>query len=193
MTGGLMQLAAYGAQDIFLTGNPIITYFKTVYRRHTNYAMESVSQLFNEVGDFGATVTSLISRQGDLLAGLYVQTTLPSITATGSGTSLQRWTDNIGHYLIDSVSFEIGGMLVDKHYGDWLEIWSQLTIPAGQRDGYLEMIGQDPRNPLGMNTGLQRDLVAGEVLTGRTIYIPLQFWFCRNIGLALPLIALQYQ
>lgn len=187
-----MQLVAYGAQDIYLTGNPEITYFKTVYRRHTNFAMESVSQLFNESADFGSNVTAMISRQGDLLSGLYLQTTLPDLVATGDKNVVQRWTDHIGHYLINSVSVEIGGYIVDTHYGDWLEIWSQLTVPAGQKEGYLEMIGQDPRNPLGMNTGLQRDLAFGDTIPGRTIYVPLQFWFCRNVGLALPLIALQY-
>jgi len=197
MVGALMQLVAYGAQDIYLTGNPVITYFKTVYRRHTNFAMESIMQLFNAPVDFGATVTSLISRTGDLVTGIYLQTTLPDITSTttadgGDTTCRQRWIDNLGHYLIESVSISIGGQKIDEQYGDWLDIWSQLTVPAGKMLGYLEMIGQDPRNPLGMNTGLQRDKGPGETITGRTIFIPLQFWFCRNIGLALPLIALQY-
>jgi hypothetical protein len=197
MTGGLMQLVAYGAQDIYLTGNPVITYFKTVYRRHTNFAMESIMQTFNGPVNFGSTVTSLIDRSGDLVSGLYLQTTLPDITATatadGGHVSLrQRWIDNVGHYLIKDVHMSIGGQKIDQQCGDWLEVWCQLTVPAGQMVGYREMIGQDPRNPLGMNTGLQRDRGPGSTITGRTIFIPLQFWFCRNIGLALPLIALQY-
>lgn len=192
MTGGLMQLVAYGAQDIYLTGNPMITYFKIVYRRHTNFAMESIRQTFSGVADFGNKVTSLLSRNGDLVSGVYLQSTLPNLTATGDGNDHQRWTDDIGHYLIKEVSIDIGGQIIDKHYGDWLEIWSQLTVPAGQIDGYREMIGQDPRNPLGMETGLQRDMFTGGTITGRTIFVPLQFWFCRNVGLALPLISLQY-
>ena len=158
MTGGLMQLVAYGAQDIYLTGNPVITYFKTVYRRHTNFAMESIMQNFSGPVDFGNTVTSLIDRAGDLVCGLYLQTTLPDITSTstvdGGHPSLrQRWIDNVGHYLINDVYISIGGQKIDQQYGDWLEIWCQLTVPAGQMSGYREMIGQDPRNPLGMNTG----------------------------------------
>lgn len=192
-----MQLVAHGAQDIYLTGNPVITYFKTVYRRHTNFAMESIMQTFNGPVDFGHTVSTLIDRSGDLVSGLYLQATLPDITATttidGGHISLrQRWIDNIGHYLIQDVYITIGGQRIDQQCGDWLEIWCQLTVPAGQMVGYREMIGQDPRNPLGMNTGLQRDRGPGSTIAGRVIYIPLQFWFCRNIGLALPLIALQY-
>jgi hypothetical protein len=191
MTGGLMQLVATGAQDVWLTGNPMVTYFKVVYRRHTNFAMESVYQTFNTAVDFGATVTSLISRSGDLISTIYLQATLPDIPADPDNYKYTVWTDNIGHHLIKQADIEIGGQLIDRQYGDWLEIWSQLTVPAGQLRGYREMIGQDPAGPFGLNSGLQRDR-GGSVLPGRTIYVPLMFWFCRNVGLALPLIALQY-
>ena len=184
-----MQLISYGAQDIYLTGNPEITYFKVVYRRHTNFSMETVMQTFTGPADFNKRVTSLISRGGDLITGLYLQTTLPDIVATGDH---QRWTDNLGHYLIKEVSIDIGGQEIDRHYGDWLEVWSQLSVPAGKMAGYLEMIGQDPTNPLGMNMGLQRDVANDYTIPGRTIFIPLQFWFCRHVGLALPMISLQH-
>lgn len=188
-----MQLVAYGAQDIYLTGNPMITYFKVVYRRHTNFAMESIEQTFNGTANFGNKVSCLISRNGDLIHGIYMQATLPNLTsASGEATSVVRWTDNVGHFLIKQVDLEIGGQLIDRQYGDWLEIWSQLTVPAGQKRGYLEMIGQDPVTSFGQPTGLQGDLAATGTINGRTIYVPLQFWFCRNVGLALPLIALQY-
>jgi hypothetical protein len=213
MAGGLMQLVAYGAQDIYLTGNPSITYFKVVYRRHTNFAMESIEQVFTGTADFGNRVTALISRNGDLMTGAYIQAILPDLTEKANITAPQyrytRWIDNVGHYLIKDVNIEIGGQEIDRHYGDWLEIWAQLTVPAGKMKGYLRMIGQDPFNKLGQHTGLQRDVFTSSsaatpsihtapysevttVLKGREIYIPLQFWFCRNVGLALPLIALQY-
>ncbi len=185
-----MQLVATGAQDVWLTGNPMVTYFKVVYRRHTNFAMESVCQTFNTIADFGTTVTSLISRNGDLISSVYLQTTLPDIPADADNYKYTVWTDNVGHHLIKRADLEIGGQLIDRQYGDWFEIWSQLSVPAGQQKGYREMIGQDPAGPFGLNSGLQRDRTT--VLPGRTIYIPLLFWFCRNIGLALPLIALQY-
>jgi hypothetical protein len=211
MTGGLMQLVAYGAQDIYLTGNPMITYFKVVYRRHTNFAMESIEQTFNGVADFGKRVTATISRNGDLINGVYLQCDLPNLTDTND--TYWRWVDSVGHVLVQIVEVEIGGQLIDRHYGDWFEIWSQLTVPAGQVRGYKKMIGQDPLDPLDRPTGLQSltchcapnpnplrypsqitadQNTAGSFNTPRTLYIPLQFWFCRNVGLSLPLIALQY-
>lgn len=214
MTGALMQLIAYGAQDIYLTGNPIITYFKTVYRRHTNFAMESILQSFDGVVGFGKKVSSVITRNGDLIMGAYIQATLPDLLEKAHSGAPQyrytRWVDNVGHYLIKEVSIEIGGRVIDTHFSDWLEIWSQLTVPASMMPGYLKMIGQDPLNALGQATGLQRDVFSNSqndlvssvhtapykasstTLKGRDIYIPLQFWFCRNVGLALPLVALQH-
>jgi hypothetical protein len=198
MTGGLMQLVAYGAQDIYLTGNPMITYFKVVYRRHTNFAMESIEQTFNGTVGFGNRVTALISRNGDLVSGLTLQITLPKMADDNGVTA---WTNDIGHHLIEECSVEIGGQQIDKHYGDWLEIWAQLTVPASKMAGYREMIGQDfdPASGAGMKGGLQQgsdtSVPNGSRLDAdgeRVLYVPLQFWFCRNIGLALPLIALQY-
>lgn len=181
-----MQLVAHGSQDIYLTGNPMITYFKVIYRRHTNFAIENIQQTFNNNPDLGGTVSALISRNGDLISGVHLQCTLPDLSGSAS-----RWVDNVGHFLIKQVEISIGGKIIDTHYGDWLEIWSQLTVPAGQRVGYLEMIGQDQPDNFARLTGLQQDVYDGTI-PGRTIYIPLQFWFCRNVGLALPLISLQH-
>ena len=199
MTGGLMQLVAYGAQDIYLTGNPMITYFKVVYRRHTNFAMESIQQTFNGSVGWGNRVTALISRNGDLVSGMTLEATLPNITSGANAGNTVRWVNNVGHFLMRQVEVEIGGQLIDRHYDDWLEIWAQLTVPADQRLGYRWMIGQDLRAADGTAaTGsLQTDVTTTGVpatvtRTGRKVFIPLQFWFCRNIGLALPLIALQY-
>jgi len=197
MTGGLMQLVAYGAQDIYLTGNPMITYFKVVYRRHTNFAMESIEQTFSGNVGFGNTVTALISRNGDLVSGLCLEVVLPHLTVNTDTST--RWTDSVGHYIVEEVKVEIGGQQIDKHYSDWLEIWAQLSMPLSQRSAYFELIGLD-----GAGRGLQ-DAPAGGAATRvihpggnldvnghRVLYVPLQFWFCRNVGLALPLIALQY-
>ena len=188
MTGGLMQLVAYGAQDIYLTGNPMITYFKVVYRRHTNFAMESIQQTFNGTAAFNNRVTALISRNGDLVSGMMMEIVLPNLTETGNNNDA-RYHHDVGHHLLKQVEIEIGGQLIDRHYGDWLEVWSQLTVPASKELGYRWMIGQDMRTAIAGDGGLQ---TAGDAVTGRKIYVPLQFWFCRNIGLALPLIALQY-
>jgi len=174
-----MQLVAYGAQDIYLTGNPQITFFKVVYRRHTNFSMEAIEQTFNGSADFGKRVTCTVSRNGDLMHKVYLQVTVPQVTAT-SGTF--RWLNWLGHILIKYAEVEIGGQRIDKHYGDWMHIWNELSQTSGKKVGYANMVGNVPQ--LTMPT------------TGSTpevdLYIPLEFWFCRNPGLALPLIALQY-
>ena len=177
MGGGLMQLVAYGAQDIYLSGNPQITFFKVVYRRHTNFSMESIEQTFNGAADFNKKVTCTISRNGDLIHRVYLQVELPA-------GDYGEWC---GHRLVKSVEVEIGGQRIDKHYGDWLHIWNELCQTVGHYDGYKAMV-----------TGVWNDTVAttnpSTALStqSRVLYVPFQFWFCRNPGLALPLIALQY-
>jgi hypothetical protein len=182
MGGGLMQLVAYGAQDIYLTGNPQITFFKVVYRRHTNFAIESIEQVFNGVPDFGKKVTCTISRNGDLINRVYLQATLPEVECPTANSFCFRWVNYIGHVLIRNVEVEIGGQRIDKHYGDWLNIWNELTQQPGHQVGYDNMVG----NTIALTgTGLTKT-------EATTLYVPLQFWFCRNPGLSLPLIALQY-
>ena len=183
-----MQLVAYGAQDIYLTGNPQITFFKVVYRRHTNFSMESIQQNFNGTADFGRKITCTISRNGDLIHKIYLQSTLPQINVNDGATQTNlkafRWLNWIGHVLIKNIEIEIGGQRIDKHYGDWLHIWNELSQTPGHASGYAEMVGNVPRLT-------QISFTRGDTCTvpQYTLYIPLQFWFCRNPGLALPLIA----
>jgi hypothetical protein len=124
MGGGLLQLVAMGAQDAYLSGNPQITFWKVTYRRHTNFAMESIEQTFNGQADFGRRVTCTISRNGDLAYRTYLQVTLPQIdqTLNSSGPVYARWLDFPGHQIIDDVELEIGGQRIDKQYGDWMHI-----------------------------------------------------------------------
>jgi hypothetical protein len=127
--------------------------------------MESIEQTFNGSADFDRKVTCTISRNGDLISRVYLQAKLSTAAAAD--------IEYAGHKLIKSVEVEIGGQRIDKHYGDWLAIWNELTQTAGHWDGYKTM------------TTLKTNATT-------TLYVPLQFWFCRNPGLALPLIALQY-
>ena len=169
MGGGLLQLVAYGAQDVYLTGNPQITFFKVVYRRHTNFSMEAIQQTFNGTVDFGKRVTAQISRNGDLIHKMYIEATINS-------TDFAVASKYIGQRLIKQVELEIGGQLIDRQYSQWMHVWNELSLPNGKSAGYKTMVGSD-----------------GTALTSTTkLYIPLEFWFCRNVGLALPLIALQY-
>ena len=207
MGGGLMQLVAYGAQDVYLTGNPQITFWKVSYKRHTNFAMESIEQTFNGQADFGRRVTCTISRNGDLAYRTYLQVTLPEIGQGLKGSAAgvyARWLDFPGEQLISQVEVEIGGQRIDRQYGDWMHIWCQLTMSTEQQRGYYKMIGNttqltyitdpmfaDVDGPCDSNAPRQV-CAPRNALPETTLYIPFQFWFCRNPGLALPLIALQY-
>jgi hypothetical protein len=213
MGGGLLQLVAYGAQDVYLMGNPQITFWKVTYRRHTNFSIESIEQTFNGQADFGRRVQCTISRSGDLAYRTYLQATLPEINqlmgvaafAAGTGTGVYaRWLDFIGEQLIAQVEVEIGGQRMDRQYGDWMHIWNQLTITSEQQRGYWKMIGNTTQltfitDPSFSEVDGPCDSIAPRqvcaprnALPETTLYIPLQFWFCTNPGLAIPLIALQY-
>jgi len=193
MGGGLMQLVAYGAQDIYLTGNPQITFFKVVYRRHTNFSMEAIEQTFNGNPGFGKKVSCTISRNGDLIHRVYLQTTLPEVDLSTTdqvkiGQQQMKefnWVNWVGHQLIKNVEVEIGGQRIDKHYGEWLHLWNELTQSPGLQAGYARMVGNVHRL-------VTPNAESKTKFDKTTLYIPLQFWFCRNPGLALPLIALQY-
>jgi hypothetical protein len=180
MGGGLMQLVAYGSQDVYLTGNPQITFFKVVYRRHTNFSIEPIQQVFNGIASWGRSVTATIARNGDLLYRMYITIKLPSVPA--NGTDQFRWLNWLGHIIVQQAEIEIGGQKIDRHYGHWLHIWNELTQTFGHQAGYATMVGNVPR------------LVQSSIddTPSVTLYVPLRFWFNRNVGLALPLIALQY-
>jgi len=210
MAGGLMQLVAYGAQDVFLTGTPEITFWKVSYRRHTNFAMESIEQTFQGQADFGRRVTCTISRNGDLCYRTYLQVTLPEINQdlkkdTSDEGVYARWLDFIGEHLVAQVEVEIGGQRIDRQYGDWMHIWNQVTLTKEQQRGYYKMIGNttaltyitDPHfapvsGPCASSNDAPSQVCAPRnALPETTLYIPLLFWFSKNPGLSLPLIALK--
>ncbi len=172
MGGGLMQLVAYGAQDIYLTGNPQITFFKVVYRRHTNFSMEAIQQTVNGTSTLtgsNTTGTVTVSRNGDLVSRMYVRVDQDN----SNGVS--------GDKLIKDVTLEIGGQQIDKHTEEWLQVWAELSTPEAKANGYKYLSG-----------GFSNALVTGADTSQQSVMVPLQFYFCRNPGLALPLIALQY-
>jgi hypothetical protein len=216
MGGGLMQLVAYGAQDIYLTGNPQITFFKVVYRRHTNFSMEDIAQTPNgsvTISAAGAPSASFtISRNGDLVHKMYLQM---DINAKSGATAI----GSVGHALLNEIECEIGGQKIDKHYGTWLDVWAGLTVPnergvranVGVDDvntgelwntGFVEAEGDSAGGGFGVslydkmsyNYNYTSNVGTGVATEHRSkfIHVPLQFWFNRNPGLALPLIALQY-
>ena len=187
MGGGLMQLVAYGAQDIYLTGNPQITFFKVVYRRHTNFSMEAIEQTLNGTVGASSRVSATVSRNGDLVHKMYLE---HQIVATADAND-----DNYGTQMIDYVEVEIGGQRIDKQFGHWMEAWLELTEP--NPTGNVHTMEVAAAEAATNATKIQKLAAAGGVLGAdleydNLIFVPLQFWFCRNPGLALPLIALQY-
>ena len=181
MGGGLMQLVAYGAQDIYLTGNPQITFFKVVYRRHTNFAMEAIEQTWNgSAVAASGRCTATISRNGDLVNRMYLE-----LTGTSSGAQ----PIDVAAVAITDIELEIGGQKIDKQTGHWMNVWSYLTEPnpTGRCGDHLDRTGTLFQNMSGMG-----GVMASDGSDALHHFVPLQFWFCRNPGLALPLIALQY-
>jgi len=179
-----MQLVAYGAQDIYLTGNPQITFFKVVYRRHTNFAMEAIEQTWNgtSTGTTAGRCTATIARNGDLVHRMYLE-------LDGQCSTTQA---NINAQCINSVELEIGGQRIDKQTGQYMNVWAHLTEPnpsghVGQTDNDTNQ-GTLFQNMAGMGGSITDGAGNADMKT----FVPLYFWFCRNPGLALPLIALQY-
>lgn len=177
--GGLLQLVATGRQDIYLTGNPQTTFFKQVYRRYTNFSTESCRIDFDGSTDFGKLIVATIPRKGDLLNTLVLEVSLPMIPQTVPGTIDTSWVNGIGHAMIDYLSLEIGGKEIDRQYGEFLHIMAELQVDQSKRTGFNNMVGY-------------QEAFTQEAQPGPLkLYIPLRFWFCNNIGLSLPLLALQ--
>lgn len=215
--GGLIQLVtSNGEQDLYIIGNPQISFFSTIYRRHTNFSCETVNEIFgSSVGGipvgFGRTVECTLPTIGDLVSNLTLRVKLGSLnpqlsTALEIGEHLDHcvdrpcacalciqdeleegdyfgWVNCLGHALIKSTWITIGGVRIDKQYGEWMEIWSELTQTQEKRNGYYQMIGKVDHTCYTATTFV-RDM---------ELYIPLNFWFCNNYGLALPIIALYNQ
>ena len=202
--GGLIQLVSIGAQDVYLVGNPQITFFKVTYQRHTNFARECIEQTIQGTVGFGNRLTVSIARSGDLVGPMHVEFNLPALNAftsanmpsaynstssTAQTTSKDNWNwcwvNYVGYRLLDEVTIEIGGQPIDRHYPIWYYMWFELSTPAAKREGLQKMVGgyDVTELPLGL---------FNNATNAKTLYVPLVFWFNNHPGLALPLIALQY-
>jgi len=189
MGGGLLQLVAYGAQDAYITGNPHITFWKVMYKRHTNFAMEAMRVNFTGTAQYGQRVVSIVNRNADLIYRTYLEVTMPDTTAAATGNTRDvNWTPGamrrLGFLLLEKVEVEIGGQIIDRHYGEWWYLWECLTASVNQVYKADQMLGG----------GIGASTTTLTKCNGRpnVLYIPFGFWFNRNPGLALPLIALQY-
>ena len=164
-----MQIVAQGAQDKYISVDPEITFFKSMHRRHTNFATESIEQTFNGNVTAGGKVSATVSRNGDLVHKMWLE-----IQCQGDDAGNKLASDKFAYDCIDNIYVEIGGTRVDRHYGGWMKIWDDLTTTSGKRS-HLDA----------MTTGDATD-------ANQLLRIPLSFWFCKDAGQALPLIALQY-
>lgn len=203
--GGLIQLVSIGAQDVYLVGNPQITFFKVTYQRHTNFARECIEQTIQGTQGFNQRLTITISRSGDLVGPMHVEIDLPALSSNVADTAISVynsqtsvlsaattghifnwcWVNYIGYRLLKEITIEIGGQPIDRHYSTWFYMWFELSTPAAKREGLQKMVGgyDVTEVPLGLTTN---------ALVAQTLYVPLVFWFNTHPGLALPLIALQY-
>ena len=237
MTGGLMQLSAYGAQDVYLTGNPQITFFKMVYRKYTNFAMENIEKVMEGPSALSQSTNiqlkCKIGRNADLVSSICFLFDIPNIfssyyqdpsfvsnletTTEPIKTNYKfKWIKNLGTSIIQNVNISIGGQIIYRHYGEWLNIWAELNLKSDKLSTYNKMIGNipeiyDPSNAPGNNgfypssslnpnhntdpddfTRKLNPYRAPPSIRKHTISVPLLFWFCQYSGHALPLIALQY-
>ena len=163
MAGGLMQLVAYGAQDVYLTGNPEVTFYQAKYKRHTNFAMENIEQTLNGNPGNSGRVSVTVARNGDLVGEMYVE-----LESNAQTDGVSCW---VAERAVSSVELSIGGQRVDKLYQKYWRLYSELYYDEAKKSQYGKMT------------------TAGD---GNKVFLPLLFFFNRNPGLALPLIALQY-
>lgn len=179
-SGSIIQLAAIGPQDDYLTSNPNITYFTAVYKKYSNFAIETIEDIFAQNPEYGQKSFIDFGRYGDLISQIFIKINLPRINITPPTDDYAiSWINGIGNFIIKHVDIEIDGQIIDRHYGQWMDIWTELTTDASKRQGYYELIGKHDYFDCTTQQGPLE------------LYIPLQFWFCRNIGLSIPLIALQ--
>jgi hypothetical protein len=184
MSIGLLSLVSIGKENLYFSGLPEITFFKVAYKRYTNYAIEPTPQFFKTTPDFGRRCSINIGKNADLLGMSYLYVKLPDIQIenfVSNSSTLKKfsWVEKIGIALINFIEIEIGGNFVDRHYGDWINIWNELTISMGIKNGYNKMIGN-----------IEELSSQSQSKISYILYIPLSFWFCLDSGLALPLVSL---
>ena len=174
MGGSLLELLAIGEQDTHLIGNPKFSYFKKVYKTHTNFSIEPIAQYFLETPDFGKKVVCPIDRKGDLLSQIFLELELPALQANVS------WINGIGNHIIKDVELEIGGVIICKISGEFLDVYSEMTTTESKRSAYYKMVGKFSSFSRNSQTGALH------------LFVPLPFWFCKTICCSLPLVSMQY-
>ncbi len=173
--GSLLELVALGKQDRHIIGNPEISFFKSVFKRHTNFSIENIRNQFTSSAKFNDKGSCIIERKGDLLSSMHLQIELPQLESATTS-----WINGAGNHIIKEVELQMGGIQIARFTGEYLDLISSLSVPQSKSDGYYKMVGKHSSYT---NTS-QRGPI--------TLFVPLPFWFCKDISNALPLIGLQY-
>jgi hypothetical protein len=181
MGGGLLQLVAYGAQDAYLSGNPQITFWRGLFKRHTNFAMDPFRVNMTGQAAWGTKHSAVLGRHADLVSSAYIELEVGAGNTTIYDTGDRKAAFNFLEY----AEIDIGGQVIDRQYGEFLYLWSTLAHTADQPFNMNSMV-----KLVGANGNCSA--TTGRPVRNNLTYIPLMFFFCRNPGAALPLIALQY-
>ena len=183
---GLLLLVSVGRENLYLSAQPEITYFKLVYKQYTNFSIETIPQYFKTDPDFSRRITINISKNADLLNNMNLYIKLPSIPTNNhsylpSDVKKFRWIEKVGLGIIKNIDLEIGGIFIDRINGEYLNMISELNMGEGQKRGYDNIIG---------NTDYIKSFTNGKESV--ELQVPLNFWFCSDSGLSLPLVALTH-
>jgi len=194
MPGGIMQIIFQGAQDLYLTGNPTMTFFKTVYKRYTQFGTEYISLFFDPIPSLTPTqmtkATCKIDRNADLIHDTYLVYDLPALYT--NNLIPVGWVEEVGTHIIQEILIRLDGNVLDTQRGDFMKIYSDITMNGTEKYQFLKCVGGES---FMLNSGqnLSNDITTQTIaINAKRLYIPLLFWFCRNSGLSIPLIALQY-
>jgi len=173
--GTLIDLSAYGPNDLFLIGNPEQTVFRSVYKRNTRFIRDNIRAVVDGDVNFGQKVIINVDTEADLMSQIMLEIDLPQLEATGGDDQhFIQWVPNVAFAVVEYADIRIGGQLISREYGEWMYIWYELMQGAGTKTTRRILTGATPANG------------------PRTVYLPLTFWFCRDLGRALPLVSLQY-
>ncbi len=190
MPGGEVQLVAYGEENMFLNDDPQITFFKIIYRRYTNFSIETIEQNFNGNLDFGKKFSIELSKIGDLIHKMWLVIELPNIPILYDINNIVdkrirfAWARKIAYALVNYIEIDIGGTIIDRQWGEWMNVLNELNI-TNFNNNIDELTGNVPEVYL-LKT------IYNSNIPSRVLYIPLHFWFCKYAGSALPMLAIEY-